>query len=337
MNGPVICGVAARSGGHIIPCLTLIQKERSPNTKVLFFSSNLSLDETIGEQFPWITQRISLHLGNVPFKKPWLFPFFIIQFAHSFFKSLYYLIKWHPTKIVSTGGYLSIPVCIAAKVLRIPVELFELNVIPGKASKVLAPLSRTLFTCFKETQKHFNRSCTLAPYPLRFTSNVVNPNHKQKALETLGYDPSKKTLLILGGSQGSTFLNVQLCNTLSAAPLNTFQVIHQTGHAHIQKLQDFYKQLDIPSHVFAYKQDLTPYYQAADIVICRAGAGTLFETAFFKKKCITIPLEIVSTSHQIDNAYAMQKAHPDYFTVLRQKELESDSSLLLISLLYPQT
>ena len=223
---------------------------------------------------------------------------------------------------------------MAAKVLRIPVELFELNVIPGKASRVLAPLSNALFTCFKATEKHFGRSCTLAPYPLRFTPDVIDATHKEKALENLHYDKTKKTLLILGGSQGSTFLNVQLCNTLSVAPPDTFQVIHQTGHAHIKELETFYKQLNIPAQVFAYKQDLIPYYQAADIVICRAGAGTLFETAFFKKQCITIPLEIASTSHQVDNAYAMQENHPQLFKVMRQKELENDSSLLLKSLLY---
>ncbi len=331
-----IAGVAARSGGHIIPCLTLIQKARNDDTQVLFFTSHTELDSTIGKQFPWITTRVELTLENVPYKRPWRFPLFALQCILSFFKSLYYLARSRPTKLVSTGGYLSLPVCLAAKMLWIPVELFELNAVPGKATRALAPLATTLFTCFETTALTVSKKCTLAPYPLRFDTQEAEPIHKQKACEALHYDSSKKTVLVLGGSQGSTFLNVLLCNTLSAAPYETFQIIHQTGHAHIQGLQEFYKTLNITATVFDYQQNLAPYYQAADIVICRSGAGTLFETAFFKKKCITIPLETATNTHQVDNAYAIQKQYPELFTVIRQKELEDDSTLLLTKLLYQQ-
>lgn len=329
-----IAGVAARSGGHIVPCLTLIQKARTEDTQVLFFTTSTELDTTIGKQFPWITKRIELTLENVPYKKPWRFPLFGLQCTVSFFKSLYYLARYKPAKLVSTGGYLSLPVCLAAKILRIPIELFELNAVPGKATRVLAPLATTLFTCFEITALTFSKKCTLAPYPLRFNLQDTEPIHKQKACIALQYDNTKKTVLVLGGSQGSTFLNVLLCNTLSAAPEKMFQIIHQTGHGHIQELKKFYKTLNMTAIVFDYQQNLTPYYQAADIIICRSGAGTLFETAFFNKKCITIPLETITNTHQVDNANAIKKQYPDLFTVIRQSELEKDSSLLLTTLLY---
>lgn len=329
-----IAGVAARSGGHIIPCLTLIKQAKTQDTRILFFTSSTELDTTIGKEFPWITKQVKLTLENVPYKKPWRFPFFGLQCIASFFKSFYYLTYYKPTKLVSTGGYLSLPVCVAAKILRIPIELFELNAVPGKATRVLAPLATTLFTCFETTAHTVSKKCTLAPYPLRFNLQEAEPINKQKACETLKYNNAKKTVFVLGGSQGSTFLNVLLCNTLSSAPYEMFQIIHQTGHAHIKGLQEFYKALNITATVFDYQQNLAPYYQAADIVICRSGAGTLFETAFFKKKCITIPLETATNTHQVDNAYAIQKQHPELFTVIRQKELEQDSTLLLTTLLY---
>ena len=112
------------------------------------------------------------------------------------------------------------------------------------------------------------------------------------------------------------------------------QIIHQAGNNEIKQLQLFYKQMHIPAQVFAYEQDLVPYYQAADIIICRSGAGTLFETAFFKKSCITIPLEIPGNSHQIDNAYAIQAMHPDFFTVLEQKEITKNPQALATQLLH---
>lgn len=323
-----LAGVAARSGGHILPCLTLLEQEKTPTTQVLFFTSHTNLDTSIAKNYPWITTKVALNFENVPYKKPWLLPFFAVQFFVSFFKSFYYLAKHKPSKLVSTGGYVSIPVCLAARLLRIPVELFELNVIPGRAATLLAPLSSTVFTCFNDAHKYF-KTAQLKEYPLRFSNTSVS---KQQALEQLAYTPEKKTLLILGGSQGSAFLNAQLCNTLSAFSKNTLQVIHQAGNNDIEALTAFYKAADIPAHVFAYEQDLAPYYQAADVVVCRAGAGTLFETAFFKKKCIVIPLEIASTTHQVDNAYAMQKQHPELFTVVRQTDLQEDASLLFKAL-----
>lgn len=330
----IICGVAARSGGHIIPCLTKIKQECSDTTEVLFFSSHKKIDTAISQQFPWISQQVILTLDNIPYNKPWLFPRFIWQFTKSFFKSFYIFIRKRPEKIISTGGYLSLPVCFAARCAFIPVELFELNVQPGRASRVIAPFAKKFSICFKDTQNHIRRSCTLEPYPLRFPSDLADLKHKANALKQLNYDPSKTTLFILGGSQGSIFLNSLICNVIQQLDHSTIQIIHQAGENELELLNLFYKQMHIPARVFAYEQNLIPYYQAADIVICRAGAGTLFETAFFNKQCITIPLEIAGNTHQIDNAYAIHTMYPDLFTVLEQKHLTEDSTKLVTQLLY---
>lgn len=322
MKQKVICGVAARSGGHILPCLTKLQQERSENTEIFFFTSHKELDNTISEQFPWISKQVTLTLDNIPYKKPWLFPLFIWQFTKSFITSFALFIQKRPEKIVSTGGYLSLPVCFAARCAFVPVELFELNVKPGKASRVIAPFAKKLSVCFKETQNYLGSSCIVEPYPLRFSFDHTNKQHKTKALTSLGFEENKKTIFVLGGSQGSIFLNTLLCTTLQYLDRSLIQIIHQAGHNEIEKLKLFYQQMHIRAHVFAYDQNLIPYYQAADIVICRSGAGTLFETAFFKKSCITIPLEIRGNSHQVDNAYAIKDMHPDLFTVLEQKELQ---------------
>lgn len=334
MKQTVICGVAARSGGHIIPCLAKIEQERSDTTEVLFFTSHKALDTAISKQFPWVSQQVTLTLDNIPYKKPWMFPLFVWQFTKSFFKSLFIFLQKRPEKIISTGGYLSLPVCFAARCAFIPVELFELNVKPGKASRILAPLAKKLSICFKDTRKYLSRSCTLEPYPLRFSSNQVDPKHKTNALKALNYDEQKTTLFILGGSQGSIFLNTLICTVMQQLDRSKIQVIHQAGHNEIEQLRLFYKQMHIPAQVFAYEQNLVPYYQAADIVICRAGAGTLFETAFFKKTCITIPLEISGNTHQVDNAYAMHSMYPDLFTVLEQKNLIQNPMELATQLLY---
>ena len=228
MKKKVICGVAARSGGHIIPCLTLIEKSKQdhPETTVLFFTSHSDIDTTIGKQFSWITHKITLSLGNIPYRRPWLFIPFFFNLTISFIKSFYYLIKHRPLKVISTGGYLSIPVCIAAKFLLIPIELFELNVIPGKATRFLSPLATELLICFPMTKKYFSHSCRLVPYPLRFKTEDKNLH------QTLPFtvDQKKKIIFILGGSQGSDFLNTYIVNALKKSKEKNIQIIHQTGY-----------------------------------------------------------------------------------------------------------
>jgi len=144
------------------------------------------------------------------------------------------------------------------------------------------------------------------------------------AQENLGLDPHKKTILILGGSQGSIFLNNYIKQLIIKHPLvsSTINVIHQTGSLDSTNWSYFYKKNNITATVFSYNPNLASVYCAADVIICRAGAGTLFEIEFFKKKCIIIPLKTNTTDHQIDNARAMSTEHPDLFVWLDQQDIE---------------
>ena len=150
----------------------------------------------------------------------------------------------------------------------------------------------------------------------------------------MGIQDNKKILLVLGGSQGSHFINTLCVNLFTEYPdlKNSVQIIHQTGAQNNNELITFYKNNSINAYVFEYLDQLENFYPAADVVICRAGAGTLFETVFFKKKCIVIPLETQSNTHQLDNANALQKHYQKNITILRQHELETTSSALFTAL-----
>ena len=99
--------------------------------------------------------------------------------------------------------------------------------------------------------------------------------------------------------------------------LSKIQILHQAGNSLID-LETVYKNLSIPYKVVSFYNDIEKFYQAADLIICRAGAGTIFEALFFEKKCITIPLQTHSTSHQIQNAQSMATYYPNYFTMILQ-------------------
>lgn len=322
-----ICYVAGKSGGHIIPALSHAQHfiQEHPQTKVLFFSTASALDRSLLERNPLITHHHPLALDNMPRKNIFAWPRFIGGLVKSCWQSFALLRRYRPVKVVSMGGYVSIPVCYMAWALNIPVEVYELNVLPGRAVKALVPIAECTHICFAQTRRYLPEKalCQLSAYPLRFGEQHKLERAQAHAL--LDIAAHKKVLLVLGGSQGSRFIN-ELLQKL-ATTMHTFFIIHQTGAADVAWVRDGYAKAGVEALVFAYRDDMHLCYSAADKVIARAGAGTLFELDFFRKESFIIPLEIKSTDHQVDNAHAFA-AQNSAVKVFRQHLLMHDSAPL---------
>lgn len=325
-NNNALCFVAGRSGGHLVPALTIAQqyKESDPTLSIIFISTATELDKKILTAAKVVDHYYSFKLDNLPGKKLWRYPRFLYDFMHACWHSFNVLRKHKPTKIISTGGYSAFPVCIIARLLHIPIELYELNALPGKAIKALAPLAQRIACCFAPACQFFPaHKVHPAPYPIRFTTNA----HASPPLPPQ-FNANKKTILVLGGSQGSRFINSLMTTWLTTTALQDhIQIIHQTGMAHLEQCTASYTNYHIPAIVFDYSTKIEEYYHLADLVICRSGAGSLFETLFFKKPCITIPLETAETDHQVHNAQAIAREHPELFTVLLQQEITQDLSI----------
>lgn len=327
----IICFVAGHSGGHIIPCLIQANKElqEDKNNQILFFSTNSELDNKIIKNYNFISYHITLSVTNIPdYRKVYKLLKFTYNLFNSFIKSFLMLRKYKPEKIVSMGGLISIPVCLAGKLLGIPIELYELNVEPGKTIYLLSKFSSIINICFKETKEYFpNKKCNLINYPIRF--NKEHKISKVNALESIGLSFTKKTILIIGGSQGSIFIN----NLIKEWILNNqnlhdnIQIIHQTGVLDSFNWKEFYKSYCIQAITFDFYDKMENFYSAADLIICRSGAGTLAEILFFEKTCVTIPLETKSTCHQILNANCLSKQYPDLFYVLKQSDITINKEL----------
>ena len=180
--------------------------------------------------------------------------------AWGFIKSLYVLMFYAPKKIISTGGLLSIPVCLAARFLNIPVDLYELNAIPGKASLFLSKLATSIFVTFEECSQHFFCNCDYVEYPLRF-SKQDKAYDKAKVLRYLGLDENKKTIFLLGGSQGSILLNSVFGEWVRKNKKfhKDLQIIHQTGAIDVNDWETFYRDLGITHYTFEYSDDIKPH------------------------------------------------------------------------------
>lgn len=336
MSTQSIAFVAGRSGGHIIPALTLAQeiKEHDPNAHIIFFTTSYPLDQAIiKKQGAHINQHVSLKLGSVPFFNIFKVLIFIINLCRVFFKSWRILRRTRPSRVIGMGGYISIPVCLAARVLRIPVHLYDLDAKPGKANRFLAKYADKIFICFEQAKSYLPAAkCELAPYPIRFSqqSKIISQEQAQ-ALLGLG---NKKTIFINGGSQGSVFINACIKEWLELNPHlhSLIQIIHQTGSYDTTDWKALYEQMEIPAITFSYRQDLAPCYRACDLIITRAGAGSLFEALFFEKPIITIPLETSSTAHQKDNARALAATFPDKVIMITEQEIKKDNMIFFRNL-----
>ena len=324
-----ICFVAGKSGGHLLPCITQASniKKECPQAKLYIFSSGGQLDKDIINKHRHLTHYIPTELDNPPYQKPWLMPWFACKTVWYFGKSIKKLHEIKPRKIISFGGFISIPACLAAKCLGIPFEMYELNVEPGKATVFLSKFTDTIHTCFQSTCTYFpNKKCIHFDYPVRFTQEDKIFN-KKKLLKQYSFDTHRKTILILGGSQGSILLNEIFKQTLEQYPAlaKSIQIIHQTGNEDPFDYAHFYKTLHIPCKVFTYYEKLQDFYNMADLIISRAGAGTLFEIKFFGKNCITVPHETKNTNHQIKNVLELQKENPEQFKIIKQSDFNPES------------
>lgn len=306
----ILCYVAGHSGGHIIPCLTLAQQEKQQHgIGILFFSSTKMLDQQIIQKSTIVDYHVRLPLAQ---KRRWYhLPGLIAQGAYAFLYSFFMLHRHRPARIISTGSIIAIPVCIAGWILRIPIELFEVNATPGKTMRLLSFCATNIYVCFEKTKAYFpNKPSEVRAYPIQFGKLKKS----KKIVSNQPFQIDRFTIFIHGGSQGSQKINTIIKEVIATSrrlPAH-MHIIHQTGD-NPKEWQQYYASQKIPAYVFAYETDLAPYYHAANLIICRAGAGALFEAVHFKKQCITIPLAASTTSHQKDNAAAIVDAYPHLF------------------------
>jgi UDP-N-acetylglucosamine--N-acetylmuramyl-(pentapeptide) pyrophosphoryl-undecaprenol N-acetylglucosamine transferase len=323
---PTIYYVAGKSGGHIIPALThaRIWAFEHPDAVIGIFSTDAPLDMQLMSRTAVIKRHVPLAIGSLSRSRLWHIPAFCLRLLGAFWQSFTELRQARPEKVVSMGGYVSVPVCLAARCLGIPYELFELNVQPGAAIKFLTRGARTIYVCFEQAQLFFPRHKTvLVPYPLRF--DVGDKLDREVACAKLQLMPERKTLFISGGSQGSHRLNELMGSWAEHMPQKFFrswQVIHQTGsESEVARMEKIYAEKGIPCAVFAYRDDIEVCLSAADFVVTRAGAGALHEIFFFDKPALILPLENSTTIHQVANAQAAVAKNPLRWSMVRQADV----------------
>jgi UDP-N-acetylglucosamine--N-acetylmuramyl-(pentapeptide) pyrophosphoryl-undecaprenol N-acetylglucosamine transferase len=210
--------------------------------------------------------------------------------------------------VLGVGGYASVSTVLAARLLGIPSVIHEQNAFPGLANRILGRLASRVAVSFEGTGRFFPAGrATMTGNPVRAE---IRPGDARAARERLGLAAETFTVLIFGGSQGAHRLNLALQEALPElrAEGDGLQFVHATGARDLAEVRQAYARAGIRARAEAFVEEMAVVYQAADFVICRAGAGTIFELAAVGKPALLVPFPHAANDHQRLNAEAAVRA-----------------------------
>lgn len=289
------------TGGHLYPGLALAETfmKTLPETKILFIGTAHGIGSSpIPQQgFRFETVTATGFVGKGLFARLRS----ILSIPAGLSQSLRILKRFSPQLVIGIGGYVAVPVMLAAALLKIKRVILEPNVMPGLVNQVVAPLCHLVVTTFEASnaQLHSKRIKRLG-IPVR--PEITRPGLIERK-------EGVKTLLILGGSQGARSINQAMCAALPllAEKTSSVSIIHQTGKSDFDATRAAYDAAGVQAEVAPFIDDMGTAYAKADLVISRAGAGTLSELGVTGKPSVLIPFPHAG-GHQIANAKAFISA-----------------------------
>jgi UDP-N-acetylglucosamine--N-acetylmuramyl-(pentapeptide) pyrophosphoryl-undecaprenol N-acetylglucosamine transferase len=284
--------VASHSAGHIWPAVAFCQglRDKDSAIDINFISTKGEIEsKVLGDNF-----------NPILFKKEKIGILNAYSLIPLFSKAGELIDKLKPDLIVGFGGYLSIPFVICAHLRKIPNFIHEQNYVMGLANKFLAKFSDRIVFSFPNLSlisKLKHRALFLG-LPLRKEIRRIDKN---VSLNYFGLDNNRFTLLVTGGSQGSVNINTHVINLLRNNYFSDIQVIHITGLFDYERVKKEYSAINVKHKILPFLDEMEHAFNACDLAICRAGAGTIAEIIFLGVPVILVPYPFAK-SHQLENA-----------------------------------
>ncbi len=316
---------AGGSGGHIYPALAIVKKfqEKEKDLNVLYIGTHNRMENDI------------IPKNNIPFKSIKIYGF--SKNILKDIKNVGYLYKayntclkvmeeFKPDVVIGVGGYVTMPVIMAARKLKIKTVIHEQNMIPGKTNKFLSRGVSAVLTTFKDSQKYFSKDvkCIYTGHPCADNVHLL----KAASKESLGLSKNKKLVLVTSGSQGSSGLNAKLIEYLKLAKDVSYEILFVTGKNNYEtftKENHFSKNI----HIVPYLDNMAGFLKNCDLVIGRAGAGTIVELLASKTPSILVPSPNVANNHQYYNALELD--NKKLAIMIEEKDLDSQKLFVRIN------
>jgi len=278
------------TGGHLYPAIAVAEELKAKGVEFVFMVSDRGLERDILTKmnFNFIEQRIKPFAGQNIFGK--------IKVITSIIKEFYRLRRYFDVsdKVILFGGFAAAVSGIIAITRGCDLYVHEQNSVMGRTNRFFAKYAKKVFVSFDKTLK--------AKGKIVQAGNPVRKNILQREPK----DILNKTILLIGGSQGSRLLNSIMTESAKELIDKGYSIIHQTGKKLYNETTHRYEQKGILNDnklkVLPYLEDINKYYEMADIIVSRAGSGSVFEIMTVKRPAVFVPLKIAAENHQYFNA-----------------------------------
>lgn len=290
------------SGGHLVPAISVVEALLSSGRveQLLLAGTATAADTLLNGHLPSGSAVEALPLAVRPVRSPsdlW-------RLGRGYYEVLRRLKRFRPDVVIGFGSYASVPVAAAALQLGCPLLIHEQNVYPGRANRWLARWARVVAVSHEATRRYLpanGHEVVVTGNPTIWAGRRIA---KTEALQAFGFSADRLTLLVMGGSHGSSFINQHATEMLERWPANRrarWQVIHLAGVADALRINHAYDRLGLRHVTYGFWSGMGNAYRAADVVIARAGATTLAELTLFGCPSILVPYPHAS-EHQSHNA-----------------------------------
>lgn len=288
------------TGGHLFPALAIAgELERlDRDCRIEFVGTRHGIEATMAEAVKYplsfvgmrgLPRTVSPGLAAFPFRLVW-----------SVWQSLRLCTRFRPDVVVGTGGYVCAPVVIAAAIKKIPRVLQEQNSFPGLVTRRLAPHATVVFLAYRTAARHLPEGTAI-----RFVGNPIRreltAGNRAEALKKFGLSPERRTILILGGSQGARRINQAVLDGLGCLD-DSIQLLWQCGKRDYTDVAARLKKKDFAISLFPFSNSMADVYAAADLAVARAGALTIAELTACSVPMILVPFPYATADHQTHNA-----------------------------------
>ena len=325
------------TGGHIFPAISIANaiKELHPSAEILFVGAEGRMEM---QRVPDAGYKIiGLPVAGFDRKRLWKNFAVLVKLVRSQWKARCIIKEFHPQVVVGVGGYASGPTLKMAGMMGIPTLIQEQNSYAGVTNKLLAKKADKICVAYEGMEKFFPAEKIIMTGNTVRQSLLTHLTSHEEAIGNFGLNPAKKTILILGGSLGARTINQTLTAELESIRANfDIQFIWQTGKIYINQVREAItaatgepvRQPHIPAipnlYVTDFIKDMAQAYAAADLVISRAGAGSISEFCLLHKPVILVPSPNVAEDHQTQNALALVNKGAAIFV----KDAEANEKLL---------
>ena len=307
---------AAGTGGHINPGIAIANKikEKEPSSEIIFIGTNRGLENDLVPRAGYKLKTInaygfdrSISLDNI--KK-------IYKTFRSIKEAKKIIEEFKPDVILGTGGYICVPVGLAAKKKNVPVVLHESNAFPGASIKLLSKKADKILLGFEDAKARLPKAkkIVVTGTPTKVKKINISKEKKQEILSENGLNDQKPIVLFFGGSQGAQSINNSLIEIIANKKNENYQIMWASGPAQYEEIKNNLKEkhnleIDkIPNvKIMPYIYNMEEMMNIVDLVVCRSGAMTITEIANVGKPAIFIPFPFATENHQEYNARVLEK------------------------------